>query len=131
MRAPTTNRNLVEQSDDSPDAFEYICIAADLLQKLFTELCALAANDADLARVLSCSTLGIPDRLRRLHEAVHVLMTFHDPATKVALMRRATILISWLWPEIEELAFLAAGDESDPDASSAAERARHGAARRA
>jgi hypothetical protein len=120
MRTPTANRKLVEQSDDPPDALEYICVAADLLQRMFTELCALAANDADLARVLSCSTSGIHDRLRRLHEAVDVLVTFHDPATNLALMRRTTTLISWLWSEIDELAFLAAGEEDELDQYSAA-----------
>ena len=74
MRTPTANRKLVEQSDESPDALEYICIAADLLQKMYTKLCELAANDAGLARALSCSTSGIHGRLGRLQEAVDVLV---------------------------------------------------------
>jgi hypothetical protein len=119
MRTPTANRKLVEQSVDPTDALEYICIAADLLQRMFTELCALAANDADLERALSCSTSGTRDRLRRLQEAVDVLVTYHDPATHFSLMRRTTTLISWLWSEIDELAFLAAGEERGLDQSSA------------
>lgn len=109
MRAPTTNRRLVQQTNN-PDGLEYMCIAADLLQKMFSELCAIAADDADLTRVLSYSAPGIQCRLRRLHESVDVLVTVHDPVTNLALMRRATTLISWLWSEIDELALLAAGE---------------------
>jgi hypothetical protein len=111
MRTPTANRKLMEQSDDPPDALEYICIAADLLQRMFTKLCALAANDADLGRALSCSTSGIHDRLRRLQEAVDVLVTFHDPVIHFALMRRITTLILWLSSAMDELALLAATDK--------------------
>jgi hypothetical protein len=120
MRTPTANRKLVEESDNPPDALEYICIAADLLQRMFSELCALAANDEELERALSCSTSGIHDRLGRLQEAVDVLVTFQDPATHLALVRRTTTLISWLWSEIDELAFLATGEEQELDRSSAA-----------
>jgi hypothetical protein len=111
MRSTTTNRRLVEHTEDPPDAVEYICIATDLLQQMFSELQSLAANNTDLARAMSRRGSDVRDRLWTLHETADLLRSVNDHSIAVTLRRRATALISWLSAEIDELTLCATGDE--------------------
>jgi hypothetical protein len=112
MHSTTTNPWLVERAEDPPDAMEYICIATDLLQQMFSALQSLATSNTDLARAMSTRESVIRHRLWTLHGTVDLLLRGQDESPIGALMRRATALISWLSAETDELALRAAGDES-------------------
>jgi hypothetical protein len=111
MNSTTSNRGLVEYTEAPPDEVEYICIAAYLLQQMFSKLRTLAGNNTDLARAMSSRGSDARDRLCALHETVDLLMGVDDDSTAVPLRRRATALISWLSDEIDELTLFATGDE--------------------
>jgi hypothetical protein len=112
MRTTTTKPQLVEQTEESRDAVEYVCIATDLLQQMFSELLSLAANNTGLAHAISTRESDLRIRLWTLHETVTTLVSVNDQSTDVTLTRRATALISWISAEIDELALYATRDES-------------------
>jgi hypothetical protein len=111
MRSTTTNPRLVEPTEDSVDAVEYIGMATDLLQQMFSELRSLAGNNTDLARAMSGRETALRDRLWTLHKTVDLLVSVNDDSIDPTLMRRARALISWLSAEIDELALSATGAE--------------------
>jgi hypothetical protein len=115
MYSIPSNCRLVGDITDPLDEVEYICIAADLLQQMFSGLRALAANNTRLARALSIRGSNARARLCTLHEIVGMLMGVEDRLAAAPLRRRATALISWLSDEIDELSLCAAGGESPAD----------------
>jgi len=110
MRTTTTNPQLVEHTEDPLDAVEHICIATNLLHQMFFELRSLAMNDADLARAMSSRESVMRDRLYTLNQTAYQLVSLYDYSIAVTLKRRATLLISWLSAEIDDLALCATGD---------------------
>jgi hypothetical protein len=116
MRSMKSNSCLVEKHEESPDAVQYICIAADLLQQMFFELCSLALNNPDLACAMSNRDSVLRYRLWVLCETATQLVRAEDAPVDVTLMRRATTLISWVSGEIDELTLCAVSDESAPNA---------------
>jgi hypothetical protein len=68
---------------------EYTCIAADLLQQMFSELQALAATHSRLARAMAGSE--------------RYALCVKDHSTAISLKRNATVLKRWLSDELHEL----------------------------
>jgi hypothetical protein len=102
-RSTPFNLGSVEDPEEPLDEVEYIRLAADLLQKLFSELQALTARNPGLARALSSRGADARAGLLTLHETVDLLMGVDDISMAVPLRRRATSLISWLSNEVDEL----------------------------
>jgi hypothetical protein len=111
MRSMKSNSCLVEQTEESPDAVQYICIAADLLRQIFAELRSLALNNRNLARAMSNRDSVLRHRLWVLCETANLLVRADHGAVDVSLMRRATTLISWVSAEIDQLALCAVSGE--------------------
>jgi hypothetical protein len=121
MRSTNSFFLLAEQlTEDSRDAVEYICLAADLLQQMFSELRSLAIDHPEFARALSSRWSDARARLWTLHEIVGLLRRGDDPSTAGQLMRRATALISWLSARIDELTLCALRDDYPVDTSPSA-----------
>jgi hypothetical protein len=106
----------VDQTEEPLDEVEYIRIAADLLQQMFSELRSLAASNTGLARALFSRGVDVRARLWTLHETVESLNGVDDLSMAIPLSRRATSLISWLSDAVDELALCATGDDYAVDA---------------
>ena len=97
------------------DEVEYICIAADLLEQMFSELQSLATRNPGLARALSSRGSDTCLRLWTLRETIELLLGVDDFSNAVPLRRRATALISWLSDDIDQLALSATSDSHPVD----------------
>jgi len=120
MTSTTSDSRLFDQSEDSLDEVEYICIAADILQEMFSALESLAAGNRGLALALTNRGPDARDGLSRLEEAVELLTRIDDRVLAIQLRRRATALISRLSDEIDELTLRATSEECPVDAFSIA-----------
>jgi hypothetical protein len=105
MRSNRSNFDLVEHTDEPLDEVDYICIAADLLQQMLSELRWLATGNADLADALSGRGSDLGALLWTLHETVELLIGAHDPSMAIPQRRRAIALISWLSHEFDALMY--------------------------
>jgi hypothetical protein len=114
-RSTPINLEPVERTEKPLDELEYIRIAADMLQQLFSELRSLATSNPGLARALSSRGADARARLWTLHEIVDLLMGVDDLSMAVPLRRRATALISWLSNELDELTLRATTDDLPVD----------------
>jgi hypothetical protein len=79
MYSTTSNRPYFDPAEEPLDDAEYICMAADLLQQMFSELILLAASDTGLAGAMNRRGAYARDRLARLHETVRLLTGIDDP----------------------------------------------------
>jgi hypothetical protein len=121
MKSTNSHFLLAQQlTEESLDAVEYLCLAADLLEQLFSELRSLAIDHPEFARALSSRGPDARARLWTLHEIVGLLRRSDDPSTAGQLTRRATALISWLSAKIDELTLCALGDDYPVDTSPSA-----------
>jgi hypothetical protein len=111
MRSTPSDAGIAEQTEEPLDEVEYICIAADLLQQMLSELQSLANHSPGLARALSDRGSNACARLCALRETVELLLGIDDLSMAVPLRRRATALISWLSGEIDELTLFATSDD--------------------
>jgi hypothetical protein len=110
MRSTNSHAQLAEQHTDEPLAqVEYIRIAADLLDQLFSEIRTLAIDHPEFARALSNRSSDARARLQTLNGIVSLLVR-GEPSTAGQLTRRATALISGLSATIDELTLTALGD---------------------
>jgi hypothetical protein len=110
MRSPLSHIGIVEETEEPLSAVEYICIAADLLQQMFSELQSLATRKPGLARAVSDRESDASAQLWTLHETIKLLLVVDDVSTALPLSRRATALISWLSDEIDDLTLCATED---------------------
>jgi hypothetical protein len=117
MRSTPSKVGLVDHPEDPLDDVEYICIAADLLHKMFVELQSLAASNPNLARAWCGHGSDAYAHLRTLQETIERLFGVDDLWVATPLIRRATALISWLSDEINELTLCAAGDSFPVESS--------------
>jgi len=121
MRSKNFDFRLAEQhTEESLDQVEYIRIAADLLEQLFSELRSLAIDHPGFARALLSRGSEVRARLWTLNEIVGLLMSGDDPSIAGQLTRRATALISWLSAKIDELTLTVLGGDSSIDSSRSA-----------
>jgi hypothetical protein len=112
MKSTNSQFLLAERlNEESLDEVEYLCIAADLLEQLFSELRSLAIDHPEFARALSSRGSDAPARLWTLHEIVGLLSRGVDRSSAAQLTRRATALISWLSAKLDEMTLCALGDE--------------------
>jgi hypothetical protein len=102
-------------TEESLDEVAYLCIAADLLEQLFSELRSLAIDHPQFARALSSRGPDAQTRLWTLRQIVGLLSRGDDPLSAAQLTRRATALISWLSANLDELTLCALGDEYPAD----------------
>ena len=110
MRSTNSHTQLAKQHTDEPlDQVEYIRIAADLLEQLFSEIRSLAIDRPEFARALSSRSSDARARLRTLNGIVGLLVRV-EPSRAGQLTRRATALISGLSATIDELTLTALGD---------------------
>jgi hypothetical protein len=107
QRISTTRRQ--EALDDTG----WICAAADLLLQMFVELEALSLGHPEFARTLCDRAPDAHARLKTLHEIVDALLLVGDDSLAAPLKRRASLLISRLSDELDELT-LCAIDEDFP-----------------
>jgi hypothetical protein len=82
---------------------EYICIAADLLQQMFSELQAQAASNSLLARAMAGREWYAQDCLWTLHEIASLLAGVIDHPTAILLKQRAIALVGVLSDEFSDL----------------------------
>ena len=108
-------RLCTQNAEDSPDVLEYICIAADQLQIMISELRSLGVATRRFTLAMSSREPDMLSWLALLHETVDRLTLGSDPFTEAALAARATQLISWLSHEIDELTLCAFGEEYRSD----------------
>jgi hypothetical protein len=113
MHSTSSNLWPVDDAEHPAEALEYICIATNLLQQMFSALQSLAKNHPDLACEMTSRESTMRHRLWTLHGTVDLLVSVKDQAELMRLMRRATALISWLSSETDALALYATGQE-DP-----------------
>jgi hypothetical protein len=114
---PTTSqiRFPSQNAENSLDVVEYVCIAADLLETMFSELRSLEVATRQFTRAMSSHGSEMQVRLSILRETADLLTHGTDPSTEAKLRGRATQLISWLSREINALTLCASGDECHPD----------------
>ncbi len=112
MHRPSFNRRFIGRAQQPFKEVECICIAADLLQQMLTELLTLATNNAGLARAMEDRLLYARDRLQRLRQTAGLLIGVDDEAIALALQRRASALITSLSDEFDELSLYAIDDHS-------------------
>jgi CHASE3 domain sensor protein len=90
-------------TNDSLDEVDYLCVATDLLQQMFTELQSLALSDPEFARAVSVRGSHARVRLLTLQETILELMGNDTPSAACVLARRACALVSSLSDEIDTL----------------------------
>jgi outer membrane PBP1 activator LpoA protein len=86
----------------------YICIAADLLRQMMTEL--QRTDDSRLAPDIAAARRNIHQRLDLLLEGIESLVAEDNPARAADIGRRAKLTIYRLAGEIEQLAIQAQVD---------------------
>ena len=83
---------------------DYICIAADLLTKMTTELQSLERDNRRLALTMAAAGHDLRARLHALCGAVELLTLSQDRIARTELCQRAKALIFQLARELEQLA---------------------------
>lgn len=83
----------------------YICIAADLLRQMMTEL--QRTDDSWLAPDIAAARRNIHERLDLLLESIECLVAEENPTRATDIGRRAKVTIYRLAGEIEQLAIQA------------------------
>lgn len=86
----------------------YICIAADLLRQMMTEL--QRTDHSRLTPDIAAARRNIRRRLDLLLESIESLVAEEDPARSADISRRAKLTIYRLAGEIEQLAIQAQVD---------------------
>ena len=96
---------------DTLDDTGWICAAADLLLQMFVELEALSLGHPEFARTLCSRAPDAEARLKTLHEIADALVLAGDDSVTVPLKRRASVLISRLSDELDELTLCAIDED--------------------
>jgi hypothetical protein len=109
MRA--SSRPLELDREEPLDEVDYICIAADLLQKMFEEIRSLAQTSPALAREIALRESLVRADLRTLNMIVEVLSSHEDALAAMQVRRRASALISRLWDALDSLTSYVTGVE--------------------
>ena len=89
---------------------DYICVAADLLSEMMSELESLKATNRRSALAMATAGHDLRQNLHTLLGTVEQLNYTHDPVRSSELSRRAKALIQRLAAGLEELALLAEQD---------------------
>jgi two-component system, sensor histidine kinase len=92
-----------------PDT-DYICIAADLLAEMISELQALKLDSRRLTLAMATAGHDLRQRLHALCGTVELLTSSQDRVRRAELCQRAKALILRLATELEQLALQAARD---------------------
>jgi signal transduction histidine kinase len=101
------------QAVSSPPATEtdYICVAADLLSKMMSELQSLDLNNRRLTLAMASAGHDLRQRLQILLGIVELLTSTKDEVRSAELGQRAEAVIFRLAGELEQLAFQAERDD--------------------
>jgi len=90
---------------------DYICVAADLLSKMMSELQSLELTNRRLTLAMASTGHDLRQRLHMLLGTVELLTSTHDEVRSAELGRRAKSLIFRLAGELEQLAVQAEREE--------------------
>jgi hypothetical protein len=96
----------------------YICIAADLLRQMMTELQRAELDNSSLAPTIAAARHDIRQRLDLLLATIESLVAAENQTRATDLGRRAKLMIYRLAGEIEQLAIQAQGVGDTPIADS-------------
>jgi hypothetical protein len=108
MRSKIPHVRLIKQPLESVlNEVDYIEVAADLLQQMFSKLQSLALRHAEFAGVMSIRGPHAHARLLALQETIDVLARADSPEAADQLKRRAGALIVRLADEFDALVLYA------------------------
>jgi signal transduction histidine kinase len=93
---------------------DYICIAADLLQRMMSELKCLETNNSRLTLAMASAGHDLRQRLHALLRTVDLLTSADDATVAADLNTKAKALIHRLAGELEQLVFHAGRDHRVP-----------------
>ena len=93
---------------------DYICIAADLLQRMMSELNCLETNNSRLTLATAAAGHDLRQRLHGLLRTVDLLTAADDTTVAAELSTKAKALIHRLAGELEQLVFQAGRDHRRP-----------------
>ena len=94
---------MLGQASQSTD-IDYICVAADLLTKMMSELQSLHLSNRRLTLAMATAGHDLRQRLHALCGTVELLTSSHDRVVRAELCQRAKALIFCLARELEHLA---------------------------
>jgi two-component system, sensor histidine kinase len=94
---------MLVQAPQLPDT-DYICIAADLLTEMISELQSLKLNSRRLTLAMATAGHDLRQRLHALFGTVELLASSQDSVRRAELCQRAKSLILRLATELEQLA---------------------------
>jgi signal transduction histidine kinase len=100
---------MLGQASQSTD-IDYICVAADLLTKMMSELQSLHLSNCRLTLAMATAGHDLRQRLHALCGTVELLTSSHDRVVRAELCQRAKALIFCLARELEQLAHQAERD---------------------
>jgi signal transduction histidine kinase len=100
---------MLGQAPQSTD-IDYICVAADLLTKMMSELQSLDLSNRRLTLAMATAGHDLRQRLQALCGTVELLTSSQDSVRRAELCQRARALIFCLARELEQLAHQAARD---------------------
>jgi light-regulated signal transduction histidine kinase (bacteriophytochrome) len=83
---------------------DYICVAADLLTKMMSELQSLKLSNQRLTLAMATAGHDLRQRLHVLFGTVELLTSSQDQVGRAQLCQRAKLLIFRLARELEQLA---------------------------
>jgi signal transduction histidine kinase len=90
---------------------DYICVAADLLQRMMSELKCLETNNSRLTLSLAAAGHDLRQRLHGLLRTVDLLTVAEDATVAAELSIKAKALIHRLAGELEQLVFQSGRDQ--------------------
>jgi signal transduction histidine kinase len=96
---------------------DYICVAADLLTKMISELQSLKLDNRRLTLALATAGHDLRQRLHALCGTVELLVSSQDRVVRAELCQRAKSLIFRLATELEQLALAAQLDHRRAESS--------------
>jgi signal transduction histidine kinase len=106
---------LSDEVASPPNAeIDYICIAADLLQRMMSELKCLETNNSRLTLAMATAGHDLRQRLHGLLRTVDLLTSTDDASVAAELNTKAKALIHRLAGELEQLVFEAGRDHRVP-----------------
>jgi len=91
---------------------DYICVAADLLQRMMSELKCLETNNSRLTLSLAAAGHDLRQRLHGLLRTVDLLTVAEDATVAAELSIKAKALIHRLAGELEQLVFQSGHEEA-------------------
>jgi signal transduction histidine kinase len=107
---------MLVQAPPLPD-IDYICVAADLLNEMISELQSLKLDSRRLTLAMATAGHDLRQRLQALFGTIELLTSSPDRVRRAELSQRAKSLILRLATELEQLALQAARDYERAESS--------------